>query len=123
MRQSAMSGILFMFAASLTFSLMNACVKLLDSMSSMELIFFRHVFTAICIGIWWCFYPPFKPDSKPRKKGGYFRLLMRSLTGGLAMLAMFYNIATISLGTASAFAQTMPIYIVLFTLLFTKRSM
>ena len=120
MRQSAMSGILFMFAASLTFSLMNACVKLLDSMSSMELIFFRHVFTVVCIGIWWCFYPPYKTDSKPRKKGGYLRLLMRSLTGGLAMLAMFYNIATISLGTASAFAQTMPIYIVLFTLLFTK---
>ncbi|TLD83855.1 DMT family transporter [Helicobacter trogontum] len=120
MYKNTMRGILMMFAASIAFSLMNACVKLLDSLSPMELIFFRHVFTAICIGIWWFFYPPYKIDSKPHKKGGYFRLLARSLTGGLAMLAMFYNIATISLGTASAFAQTMPIYIVLFTLLFTK---
>ncbi len=118
MRSHAVSGIIMMLAASLTFSLMNVCVKLLDSLSSMELIFFRHVFTAICIGIWWIFYPPYK--AKARKKGGWLRLLMRSLTGGLAMLAMFYNIATISLGTASAFAQTMPIYIVLFTLIFTK---
>ena len=123
MRSNTMSGIMIMLAASLTFSLMNACVKLLDSISSMELIFFRHAFTAICIGIWWIFYPPFKAkDSKKRKKGGWLRLFIRSLTGGLAMLAMFYNIATISLGTASAFAQTMPIYIVLFTLIFTKES-
>lgn len=120
MHKSTINGILFMLTASLTFSLMNVCVKLLDSISSMELIFFRHVFTAICIGIWWFFCPTYKTDSKPRKKGGYIKLLIRSLTGGLAMLAMFYNIATISLGTASAFAQTMPIYIVLFTLIFTK---
>lgn len=121
MRSNTMSGIMIMLAASLTFSLMNACVKLLDSLSPMELIFFRHAITAICIGVWWIFYPPYKTkDSKVRKKGGFSRLFMRSITGGLAMLAMFYNIATISLGTASAFAQTMPIYIVLFTLIFTK---
>lgn len=121
MRSDTINGIMIMLAASLTFSLMNACVKLLDSISPMELIFFRHAFTAICIGIWWIFYPPHKTkDSKKRKKGGWLKLIVRSITGGLAMLAMFYNIATISLGTASAFAQTMPIYIVLFTLIFRK---
>lgn len=121
MRSDTMSGIIMMLSASLTFSLMNACVKLLDNLSSMELIFFRHIFTALFIGIWWIFYPPYKTKThKGRKKGGYIRLLVRSITGGLAMLAMFYNIATISLGTASAFAQTMPIYIVLFALIFKK---
>lgn len=80
MRQSAMSGILFMFAASLTFSLMNACVKLLDSMSSMELIFFRHVFTAICIGIWWCFTHLIKQILNHAKKVAildYLRVLLQ----------------------------------------------
>lgn len=120
-RSQATSGIIFMLAASLTFSLMNVCVKLLPSISSMELIFFRHVFTALCIGAYWLINPPYKTGTiegvRVRKKGGWLRLLVRSITGGLAMLAMFYNIATIPLGTASAFAQTMPIYIVLMSLI------
>lgn len=121
MHSNTMNGIMIMLAASLTFSLMNACVKLLDSISPMELIFFRHAITAIFIGIWWIFYPPNKTkNGQVRKKGGWLKLFVRSLTGGLSMIALFYNIATISLGTASAFAQTMPIYIVLFTLIFTK---
>ncbi len=52
------------------------------------------------------------------KKGGYMFLLSRSIAGGLSFVALFYNIATISLGNATAFSQSMPLYVVLLSFLF-----
>ncbi len=60
-----------------------------------------------------------KPMKKPsHKKGGYVFLLSRSIAGGLSFVALFYNIATISLGNATAFSQSMPLYVVLLSFLF-----
>lgn len=123
MLSQATMGIIIMCCASLFFSIMGACVKFLDHLSPMEIIFFRHVYVVLFVLIWWV-YLAYKGEAKhilPYKKGGFQKLLIHSLAGGLAMVALFYNIATISLGTASAFGQTMPIYMVLFSILFMRQ--
>ena len=92
MHSNTMNGIMIMLAASLTFSLMNACVKLLDSISPMELIFFRHAITAIFIGIWWIFYPPNKTkNGQVRKKGGWLKLFVQMLRQCQVKLLLYYK--------------------------------
>ena len=105
-------GVIAMFLSAFSFSLMNACVKYLQDLSPMEIIFFRSGVMVLFVAGFWLYHPP---KFKDKKKGGLGKLLFRAITGGLSMLALFYNISTISLGTASAFAQTMPIYAVLFS--------
>ncbi|PAF42963.1 DMT family transporter [Helicobacter sp. 11S03491-1] len=111
-------GIIYMAASSFCFALMNAFVKVLSpSLSPMENIFFRSfVMSLFVLGIF-IFSPP---NNKNKKKGGWGKLAFRAIIGGLSMLALFYNIATIPLGTATAFAQSVPIYTVIFSIIFLR---
>lgn len=111
-------GIMYMALSSLSFALMNAFVKLLSpQLSPMENIFFRSfVMVIFVLGI----FAVSTPSKKEKKKGGWGKLLFRAIIGGLSMLALFYNIATIPLGTATAFAQSVPIYTVIFSVIFLK---
>lgn len=111
-------GIMYMAASSFSFALMNAFVKVLSpNLSPMENIFFRSfVMVIFVLGIF-TFSPP---SNKNKKKGGWGKLIFRALIGGLSMLALFYNIATIPLGTATAFAQSVPIYTVIFSAIFLR---
>ncbi|WP_307983747.1 DMT family transporter [uncultured Helicobacter sp.] len=110
-------GIFAMIVSSLCFSLMNMCVKFLHDLSPMEIIFFRSI---VMVGFLACFWIYKPPNQKAKKKGGLPKLLFRAITGGLSMIALFYNISSIPLGTASAFAQTMPLYAVMFSVIFLK---
>ena len=106
-----------MFISALFFAMMNACVKILSpSMSAVESIFFRSIIMVVLLLGWFVYKPP----RKKSKQGGWWLLCLRSLFGGLSMLALFYNITHISLGVASTFSQTMPIYVVLLSMLFLK---
>ena len=110
-------GIINMFISALFFAMMNACVKILSpSMSAVESIFFRSIIMVVLLLGWFVYKPP----RKKSKQGGWWLLCLRSLFGGLSMLALFYNITHISLGVASTFSQTMPIYVVLLSMLFLK---
>ncbi|PAF44948.1 DMT family transporter [Helicobacter sp. 11S02629-2] len=121
MISSTTKGISFMLLSSFSFALMSAAVKLLsDEVSPMETVFWRSfimvLFTIAVMSI------PTKKD-KPKqefKKGGKLMLAFRAIIGGLAMLAGFYNIYTIPLGTAIAFQQSVPIYVVFFSLVFLR---
>ncbi|PAF49536.1 hypothetical protein BKH41_02410 [Helicobacter sp. 12S02232-10] len=111
-------GIFYMAASSFSFALMNAFVKVLSpQLSPMENIFFRSfVMVIFVLGI----FSVSPPNNKGKKKGGWGKLIFRAVIGGLSMLALFYNIATIPLGTATAFAQSVPIYTVIFSIIFLK---
>ena len=105
-----------MFVASFFFALMNAFVKILSpNISPVENIFFRSLIMAI-------FMLFFILGKKPcvKKSGGWGKLIFRAVIGGISMLALFYNIATIPLGTATTFAQSTPIYAVFFAAIILK---
>lgn len=117
MHSQVTRGVIAMFLSAFSFSLMNACVKFLENLSPMEVIFFRSGVMALFVAGFWLYRPP---KFKNKKKGGWWILTFRAITGGLSMLTLFYNISTIPLGTASAFSQTMPIYAIIFSAVFLR---
>ena len=116
MNTNLTQGILAMLFSSLLFALMGAEAKILSlSLPPMEVAFLRSFLMVLfllplCVS---------KPMKKPNhKKGGYIFLISRSVAGGLSFVALFYNIATITLGNATAFSQSMPLYVVVLSFLF-----
>lgn len=116
MNTNLTQGILAMLFSSLLFALMGAEAKILSlTLPSMEVAFLRS-FLMVLFLIPVCLSKPMK---KPHhKKGGYVFLISRSVAGGLSFVALFYNIATITLGNATAFSQSMPLYVVVLSFLF-----
>ena len=98
-------GIQYMLFASLMFAFMGAAAKeLSDSMSSVEVVFFRNIFGVFLILI--SIY-----NSPLKQIGGKFWLLVfRGMAGFIALLFFFYNIAEISLGEAMTFSKTSTIF-------------
>jgi drug/metabolite transporter (DMT)-like permease len=98
-------GIQYMLFASIMFAFMGAAAKeLSDSMSSVEVVFFRNIFGVFLILI--SIY-----NSPLKQIGGKFWLLIfRGMAGFIALLFFFYNIAEISLGEAMTFSKTSTIF-------------
>lgn len=117
-----MQGILFMLSSSFCFALMNGFAKILstDNIPSMEAVFFRSLVMVIFILFVYLYnFIKHKPYHR-YKKGGWGKLFFRVIMGGFAMLFVFYNIATIPLGVATAFAQSVPLYAVIMGIIFLK---
>lgn len=109
-----------MLLGSVFFSLMNACIKILSiHLSITQCMFFRSLLMSLFILLLFAF----RPIQKTHTKGGYLPLFIRSVCGAISMLLFFYNISTIPLGTASTFAQTVPLYSVFFAYFFLKESL
>ena len=107
-----------MLAASFLFAIMGAFAKLTsESMSSLEVVFFRNLFGVLIIGA--------AIMRKPmRHEGGRpFLLLFRGLMGFAALLAFFYNIAHIPLGDAMTFSKTSPIFTAIFAWMFLNEKL
>lgn len=106
-----------MFCASFFFALMNAFVKVLSpSISPVENIFFRSLLMAIFMGL----FMLARKEKIKKNSGGWGGLFFRAFMGGISLMALFYNIATIPLGTATTFAQSTPLYAVFFAALILK---
>jgi len=106
-------GVLYMLIASFTFAIMGAFAKLAsESMSSLEVVFFRNIAGVILIS-----YAVYK---KPllQKGGKPWLLFFRGFMGFSALLAFFYNIAHIPLGDAMTYSKTSPIFTALFAFFF-----
>jgi len=102
-----------MLIASFTFAIMGAFAKLASqSMSSLEVVFFRNIAGVIIVG--------FAVMKKPMEHQGGKPLLLffRGFMGFIALLAFFYNIAHISLGDAMTYSKTSPIFTAIFAFLF-----
>lgn len=118
MEEQVNKGIKYMLFASFLFALMGAVAKeLSDSMSSVEVVFFRNVFGVffILISIY---------NSPLKQIGGKFWLLVfRGVAGFVALLFFFYNISEISLGEAMTFSKTSTIFTAIFAYLFLKEKL
>lgn len=121
------SGVLFMLISTFCFALMNAFAKVLSEalVPLAESVFLRSlimVFVALAVYI----FTSLKDSKKPKatyQKGGWLNLFIRVIMGALSFLAVFYNISTIPLGTASAFVQTMPLFAVMLGAIFLKEKL
>lgn len=102
-----------MLLSSLIFAVMGVFVKeLSDTMSSLQITFFRNVFGVFIIS-----YSIYK--SPLNQIGGKFALLVfRGAMGFIALLAFFYNIAHIPLADAMTFSKTAPLFTAFFAYLF-----
>lgn len=105
MENQVNKGIQYMLFASLLFAFMGAAAKeLSDTMSSVEVVFFRNVFGVLFILI--SIY-----KSPLKQIGGKFWLLtFRGIAGFVALLFFFYNISQIPLGEAMTFSKTSTIF-------------
>lgn len=118
MENNVRLGINYMIFASLLFAFMGAAAKeLSDSMSSIEVVFFRNVFGVILILL--SIY-----KSPLNQVGGKLWLLIfRGIAGFVALLFFFYNIAQIPLGEAMTFSKTSTIFSAIFAYLFVQEKL
>lgn len=108
-------GIKYMIFASFLFACMGAFAKeLSDSMSSIEVVFFRNVFGVILILFSIYRSPLVQKGGKP------WLLIFRGMAGFTALLFFFYNIANIPLGEAMTFSKTSTIFSAIFAFFFVK---
>lgn len=117
-QENVKKGMQYMIVASLLFAFMGAAAKgLSESMSSIEVVFFRNVFGVVLI-----LFSIYK--SPLVQQGGKFWLLIfRGMAGFIALLFFFYNIANISLGEAMTFSKTSTIFTAIFAYLFVKEKL
>jgi len=107
-----------MLIASFTFAIMGAFAKLAsESMSSLEVVFFRNIAGVLIVGAAILKRPMKHVGGKP------LLLFFRGFMGFVALLAFFYNIAHISLGDAMTYSKTSPIFTAIFAWLFLKEKL
>ena len=112
------SAIKYMVIASFLFATTGAFAKLLSqSMSSVEVVFFRNI-TGLIIVLISIYKVPLK-----QKGGKAFLLFLRGVIGFLALLMYFYNIANIPLAQAQTFTKTAPIFTAVFAYMFINEKL
>lgn len=110
-QSQAISAILF---SAVLFTIMGAFVKTLTpNLPPIEVVFARNLFGLLWIIVALLIHPP-----KEKQGGKPFILFLRGFAGGSAMLAYFYNIATMPLGTAYTFSYTSPIFLAFLSMIF-----
>ncbi|MDF1878265.1 DMT family transporter [Sulfurimonas sp. SAG-AH-194-C20] len=111
-------GVKYMLVASFTFAIMGAFAKLAsESVSSLEVVFFRNLAGVVIIGF------AILKNPMTHKGGKPFLLFFRGFIGFLALLAFFYNIAHISLGDAMTYSKTSPIFTAVFAFVFLQEKL
>jgi drug/metabolite transporter (DMT)-like permease len=118
MENQVNKGIQYMLFASLLFAFMGAAAKeLSNSMTSVEVVFFRNVF-----GVFFILISIYKSPLK--QIGGKFWLLVfRGLAGFIALLFFFYNISQIPLGEAMTFSKTSTIFTAVLAYIFLNEKL
>jgi drug/metabolite transporter (DMT)-like permease len=107
-------GLLYMLLASFFFALMAVCVKLLQNIPVLEVIFFRAVISsALCLyGIHRAGVAPFGTQRR--------LLLFRGVAGVLSLAQGFYLLQTIPLAAATTLTHLSPIFTTLISIWFVR---
>ncbi|MDQ1087894.1 DMT family transporter [Siphonobacter sp. SORGH_AS_1065] len=109
----ASSAIALMLLASFLFAGMTLIAKQLSSrFEAVELVFFRNLVGVISILISLRQKPMQQPGGKP------LLLIFRGVVGTASLYMLFYSVRTLSLGTASAYQYTYPIFLSILSFLF-----
>jgi len=99
-----------MLIASFSFAVVGACTRILgDSISSVEIVFFRNLIGVAFIGYSVFRRPLVQIGGKP------FLLVFRGVIGTIALYTFFYSITKIGLAEAITYQQTYPIFIAIFS--------
>ena len=107
-------AIIAILCAALLVTIMGMLVKTLTKdLPAIEVTFSRNFF-----GLLWILGDLILRPPKQQIGGRPFVLFLRGFAGGSAMLAYFYNISIMPLGTAYAFSYTSPIFLALFSVIF-----
>ena len=115
MEENVNKGIKYMLIASFLFALMGVAAKeLSNTLSSIEVVFFRNVF-----GVLFILFSIYKSPLK-QLGGKFWLLIFRGTAGFIALLFFFYNIANIPLGEAMTFSKTSTIFTALLAYFFLK---
>ncbi|SKB75950.1 DMT family transporter [Malaciobacter marinus] len=118
MKEDVSLGIKYMLFASLMFAFMGASAKeLSDSVSSVEVVFFRNLF-GVAIILFSVYRKPLVQEG-----GKPLLLIFRGMAGFIALLMFFYNIAEISLAEAMTFSKTSTIFTAIFAYIFVKEKL
>lgn len=118
MKEDVSLGIKYMLFASLMFAFMGASAKeLSDSVSSVEVVFFRNLF-GVAIILFSVYRKPLVQEG-----GKPLLLIFRGMAGFIALLMFFYNIAEISLAEAMTFSKTSTIFTAVFAYIFVKEKL
>ena len=110
-------GIIYMLGASLAFSFMQLCVKYLQHLPAVELVFFRSL-VSISICLIMMKQLGLHPLGNNRKV-----LLMRGVFGTIALTMFFYTLQYIPLASAVTIQYLSPIFTALFAAIFLKEKM
>jgi drug/metabolite transporter (DMT)-like permease len=107
-------GVFYMMLASLFFACMAVCVKVLQRIPVLELIFFRALISAsLClVGIWRARIPAFG-----NRKG---LLILRGFCGALALAQGFWLVQNAPLAAASTLTHLSPIFTTLIGIWFVR---
>jgi drug/metabolite transporter (DMT)-like permease len=115
LEENVNKGIKYMLIASFLFALMGVAAKeLSNTLSSIEVVFFRNVF-----GVFFILFSIYKSPLK-QLGGKFWLLIFRGTAGFIALLFFFYNIANIPLGEAMTFSKTSTIFTALLAYFFLK---
>ena len=112
------AGILFMLGSALISAMNGAVAKVLgDSMSAMEIVFFRNLIGVALILL-------VLRHTPPTLSGGKIHLLfLRGLFGFSAMILFFYTITTIPLGEAITLNKTSPLFVSILAFFLMKETL
>lgn len=107
-------GVLYMLLASFFFACMAVCVKLLQSIPVLEIIFFRALISAVLclVGIWRAATPLLG-----KRKG---LLVLRGVAGALALAQGFWLVQNAPLAAATTLTHLSPIFTTLIGMWFVR---
>lgn len=108
------SGIRYILIATIFFSIINALVKYCEGIPSIEIVFFRSLVSLIIT-----YYTIVKLKIKIFNEHTPI-LLVRGLTGAIAMSLYFYTIQNMPLATAVTILYLAPIFTVIFAIFFIE---
>lgn len=103
-------GIRFILLATIFFSIINALVKYLDGIPSIEIVFFRSLVSLVIT-----YYTIYRTKTKIFNEHTP-TLFMRGLTGAIAMSLYFYTIQNMPLATAVTILYLAPIFTIIFAI-------
>lgn len=110
----SLRGVSLMLVATLSFAIMNVFVKLMPDIPPMQVVFFRSLFAlAVCQYFLTRARIPVLGKNRPL-------LVMRGLTGALALVLNFYLIQQIPLAAASTINYLAPIFTIIIGIFYVR---